>query len=150
MSIKAEDDWDHAAREFIRADIQQRFDGIAERAAKAYGVSGANLSSFLSGRSGIGPRLMRGVCKSAKISLAQLVGEELIVLGKEDPYPNRTAAINFLRAEISEPSIHRVLGGQYTGADRPRAWWVARISQIEEMVREENAADTLAQAASTK
>ena len=140
MGIKADDDWDHAAREFIRADIERRFEKIAERAAKSYGITGANLSSFLSGRTGIGPRLMRGVCRSAGVSLGQLVGEELAVLGKEDPYPNRTAAINFLRSEISQPTIHRVLGGQYTGPDRTRAWWVARISQIEEMVHEENAA----------
>ncbi len=47
---------------------------------------------------------------------------------KKDPYPNRTAALEFLRCDVPAEVARRIRAVSIdTTGDPSRSWWVARI-----------------------
>lgn len=122
-------DW--IAREWLAKGRNQK------ELAVSLGATKTTISDFLATKRGAGYELFTG--------LARVIGrtrEEIEVdaeswwrdqgnavnAAKKEPYPNRAAALEFLRAELPREVVERTRSLTIDAANDPsRSWWVARI-----------------------
>ena len=84
---------------------------------------------------------LQAIARAANVSPAWLLtgdgspdGE--LVLVRDDRYPNRAAAAAFMRGQVSEAAIRRVLSMQLQADDDPPAkWWADRMELADAEVR---------------
>ena len=99
------------------------------------GVDKATISDFKNGKRGAGYDLAAGIAAVQGRTRDEMErdaqewwrthGEKTL---KTDPYPNRAAALEFLRKDIPEPVIESVMRINLDATGDPsRAWWVTRI-----------------------
>lgn len=107
-----------AARAFTQRLVQERFAGNTSAAARALGVSQAQLYEFLNGIRGPGMKMLEAVADHARVSLDSVLGRAPEQTGERsveapddlaDPSPERAAAVRFARANgLPEAAIRAV------------------------------------------
>lgn len=121
-------DW--LAREWIGKGRSQ------QELADAAKVDKATVSDFKLGKRGAGYDLFaafsriigRGRDDIEREALDWWRGQGNAVTTSRDPYPNRAAALEFLRGDVPPEVIERVRAVTIDALGDPsRAWWVARI-----------------------
>jgi transcriptional regulator with XRE-family HTH domain len=109
------------------------------------GVTKTTISDFMGSKRGAGYELFTGIARKIGRSREDVEREALVwwraqghEVGatKKDPYPNRTAALEFLRAEVPAEVARRIrtISLDTTG-DPSRPWWVARIMSEMDLYR---------------
>ena len=99
-------------------------------------LSLTTISDFKNSKRGAGYDLANGIARvigksrdeMEREALAWWEGQGRSVKTKNDPHPNRSAALEFLRPDVPKEVLDRVraINIDATG-DPSRAWWVARI-----------------------
>jgi len=121
-------DW--MAREWLgKGRSQQELADAAE-------VDKATVSDFKRGKRGVGYDLFAALARIIGRSRDEIEREALDwwrdqgnpVSDRKDPYPNRAAALEFLRGDVPVEVLERVRAVTIDATGDPsRAWWVARI-----------------------
>jgi transcriptional regulator with XRE-family HTH domain len=99
-------------RRRLRALILSKYDGTLTHAAKALGVSHATLSDVLSGKRGVGQKLLNGMANATGQSLDVLLGRSVELDPQEarggdrlGQHPRYIAAEQELRAKLSRRGV---------------------------------------------
>lgn len=125
--------------EYLRDWIAREWVGrgkTASELARLCGVDKTTISDFKNSKRGAGYDLANGIARVIGKSRDDMEREALAwweaqgrsVKTKNDPHPNRAAALEFLRSDVPKEVLDRV---RVINIDAPgdpsRAWWVARI-----------------------
>lgn len=107
----------------------------AKELAVECGVSPTAVSDFRAGKRGAGYGVAKAIARLQGRSRDDMEREALewwkarggTVQNRDDPYPNRAAALEFLKNEVPAEVLARVREISLDVSDPSRAWWVARI-----------------------
>lgn len=113
--------------------------------ADELGVTKTTISDFVASKRGAGYELFSGIARKIGRSREEIERDALawwraqghdVGAPKMDPYPNRTAALEFLRGDIHPEVVRRIRAIVIdTPGDPSRAWWVARIMSEDDLHR---------------
>ena len=105
--------------------------------ADELGVTKTTISDFAASKRGAGYELFAGIARKIGRPREEIERDALawwrsqgheVGVSKIDPYPNRTAALEFLRGDIPPEVARRIRTVSIdANGDPSRSWWVARI-----------------------
>lgn len=136
--------------EYLRDWIAREWIGRGKTAtelAKLAGVDKTTISDFKNSKRGAGYDLASGIARVMGKSRDEVESEALAwwngqgrdVKRKNDPHPNRTAALEFMRLEVPAEVLAKVRAVNLDATQDPsRAWWVARIMSEWDLYRVQN------------
>lgn len=110
--------------------------GWDQRAAGggALGVSQQTISALVNGRTGTGFPLALAIARELGLPVEEVLNTTA-ANETPDPYPNRTAALAFVRAEVPD-EVAAIIEAMDVGRDRSRLWWCLRIALERDSVRD--------------
>lgn len=110
--------------------------GWDQRAAgAALGVSQQTISALVNGRTGTGFPLALAIARELGLPVEEVLNTVAVAAETPDPYPNRTAALAFLRGEVADEVV-AVVEAMDVGRDRSRLWWCLRIALERDSIRD--------------
>lgn len=135
----------------VNAWIQQRLlrwlaeQGVKRKAlAGLLGISGAHVSNILNHGRGIGAQTEEQVARLLGISVDELrrqakaewKGDDTIVTAREDRYPNRVLAVEFMRAWVDPEAVRQIESMSLESeTDMDPKWWADQIESADRRVK---------------